>query len=76
MCNRVHKEKIIPVTLFISCTKVQASLEVNNSCDIIDVTFCLEIFLAKRKPVLLEAHGYKEKKVQLHFCKLDQQQLN
>jgi len=56
MCNRVDKEKIALVTLFISCTKAQASLEVNNGRDITDVTFYIEIVLAKRKTVLLEAN--------------------
>lgn len=56
MCNGVDKEKIVQVTLFIPRTKVQASLEVNNGCDIIDVTCYTEIFLAKGKTVLLGAH--------------------
>lgn len=65
MCNGVDKEKIVLVTLFISCTKVQGSLEVNNGCDIIDVTLYTEIFLAKRKTVLLEAHYWKEKSIHI-----------
>lgn len=45
-CNRIDKEQIVLVTLFTSSTKVQASLEVNNKCDIPDVTLYTEIFLA------------------------------
>lgn len=46
MCNGIDKEQIVLVTLFTSSTKVQASLDVNNKWDILDVTFYTEIFLA------------------------------
>lgn len=35
MCNGVDKENIVLVILLISCTEVQASLEVSNRCDVL-----------------------------------------